>query len=67
MPQHGLADEVAIELAAFAGLRRREGGAIPTMDQTFQQGAVPAAGCPVARTFLQDRMHFASSPARQFY
>lgn len=59
MLQHGLADVIAVEPAALAGVGGREGRAIGTVEQTFQQGRGLGAGTggPLAGAFGQDRMH----------
>ena len=55
--QHRLADIVAVEPVALAGMGRREGGAIGPEQQPLQQcGRIGAgAGGPLARALFQDK------------
>ena len=58
MAQHGLADIVSVKLAAFAGVGWREGCAVRSPEQAFQQCRRVAARVrrPLARTFGKDGM-----------
>ena len=57
--QHGLADVVAVEPAALAGVGRRHGAAGRAEDQPLQQGRRrgPRVGGALARALLQNGVH----------
>src|SRR5690606_13417092 len=56
--QHGLADIIAVELVALAGVGRREGRAVGAVKQPLQERRRlgPGAGGALAGAFLQDGM-----------